>query len=178
MNKILIFLLVVLPIGLCAQNSSKIEEVKEVSLSKNELFSKAKMFISDKWNNPTHSIQNEDKDSGIIQVKTEKEFSISVGMGLKCVYKYEYLTKFRFKDNKYKIEIYDINCVSAEQTGAGKEYSVPLIPYFTGDNVPDTKKMGRGISKKKAIEMMDELRAEFNAILTQYNKYISIEDDF
>ena len=56
--------------------------------------------------------------------------------------------------------------------------SVPLIPYFTGDNVPDTKKMGRGISKKKAIEMMDELRAEFNAILTQYNKYISIEDDF
>lgn len=55
---------------------------------------------------------------------------------------------------------------------------MPLIPYFTGDNVPDTKKMGRGISKKKAIEMMDELRAEFNAILTQYNKYISIEDDF
>ena len=69
----------------------------------------------------------EDKDNGVIQVKTEKEFSISVGMGLKCIYKYEYLTKFRFKDNKYKIEIYDINCVSAEQTGAGKVYSVPLI---------------------------------------------------
>ena len=63
MNKIFLFLLTVLPISLCAQSSSKIEEVKEVSLSKNELFSKAKIFISDKWNNPKHSIQSEDKEN-------------------------------------------------------------------------------------------------------------------
>lgn len=178
MNKIFILFLAIFPLCLCAQNSSTLEDVKEVSLSKKELFSKAKMFISDKWNNPKRSIQNEDPDAGIIQVKTEKEFSVNVGMGLKCVYKYEYLTKFRVKDNKYKIEVYDINCVSAEQVGAGKVYSVPLIPYFTGDDAPDTKKMGRGISKKKAIEIMDELRDEFNTIFVQYNKYLAMEDDF
>lgn len=177
MNKFIFLFFAILPFSLYAQDS-KLEEVKEVSMSKAELFSKAKMFISDKWTNPKRSVQNEDKDAGIIQVKTEKEFSINVGMGLKCVYQYEYLTKFRFKDNKYKIEIYDINCVSAEQRGAGKVYSVPLIPYFTGDNAPDTKKMGRGISKKKAIEMMDELRGEFHSIFTQFNEYLTVDDDF
>ncbi|WP_455593047.1 DUF4468 domain-containing protein [Bacteroides sp.] len=161
-----------------AQNSP-LEVIKEVNLSKNELFSKTKMFISDKWNNPKRSILNEDKDSGIIQVKTEKEISINLGMGLKCIYTYEYLTKFRVKDNKYKIEIYDIKCLSAEQVGLGTTHKVPLIPYFEGDNTPDKlKSAGKGISKKKAIEMMQELRSEFSEIFNQYSKYLNEKDDF
>ena len=174
MKRILLLFFAMLPFALYAQ----IEETKEVQMSKDELFTKTKMFIADKCNNPKQSIQNEDKEGGIIQVKTEKEVSFNVGMGLKCVYNYEYLTKFRFKDNKYKIEIYDIRCLSAKQTGLGTENKIPLIPYFTGDNAPDTKSMGKGISKKKAIEMMQDLNNEFSEIMNQYNKYISTNDDF
>lgn len=176
MKNIFLLLISIFPILLNAQNS-KLEDIQEVTMNKNELFSKTKMFISDKWQNPKHSIQNEDKDGGVVQVKTEKEFSINVGMGLKCVYKYEYLTKFRLKDNKYKIEIYDINCTSASQVGLGNEYKIPLIPYFEGDNVPDTKKAGKGISKKKAIALMDELRDEFSAIFKEYNQYLKEDND-
>lgn len=78
-------------------------------------------------------------------------------MGLKCVYAYEYLSKLRFKDNKYKVEIYDIQCLSAKRRGLGTEYNIPLIPYFTGENAPNTKSMGKGVSKKKAIEIMQDL---------------------
>ncbi len=174
MRRILLLLFAMLPFALYAQ----IEETKEVQMSKDELFTKTKMFITDKWNNPKWSIQNEDKDGGIIQVKTEKEFSINVGMGLKCVYNYEYLTKFRFKDNKYKVEFYDIRCLSAKQIGLGTEHDIPLIPYFTGENAPDTKSLGKGISKKKAIVMMQDLDKEFSEIMNQYNKYINTNDDF
>lgn len=178
MNKILLLFFAMIPFTLFAQESAT-EDVQEVVSSKDELFSKTKMFISDKWNNPKRSVINEDKDGGIIQVKTTKEFSINVGMGLKCVYEYEYLTKFRFKDNKYKVEIYDIKCLSAAQEGLGKKYDVPMIPYFIGKDAPETKKMGRGISEKKAIEMMDELRQEFQTIIKLYNKNITQkEDDF
>lgn len=178
MKRILFLLFCTFSLLTSAQNAP-IEVIKEVNLSKDELFSKTKMFISDKWNNPKRSILNEDKDNGIIQVKTEKEISINVGMGLKCVYNYEYLTKFRVKDNKYKIEIYDIKCLSAEQEGLGSTYKIPLIPYFEGDNAPDKlKSAGKGISKKKAIEMMQELRDEFSEIFNQYGKYLSEKDDF
>lgn len=178
MKQVLFLFLLTFSLLANAQSNS-LEVIKEVNLSKNELFSKTKMFISDKWSNPKRSILNEDKDTGIIQVKTEKEISTNVGMGLKCVYNYEYLTKFRVKDNKYKIEIYDIRCISAKQTGLGSEYSIPLIPYFEGDNAPDKlKSAGKGISKKKAIQMMEELRNEFSEIFTQHNQYLSEEDDF
>lgn len=178
MRKILFLFFCAFSILSSAQNEP-LEVTKEISLSKDDLFSKTKMFISDKWNNPNSSIQNEDKVGGIVQVKTEKEFSINVGMGLKCVYNYEYLTKFRVKDGKYKIEIYNIKCVSANQVGLGKEYKIPLIPYFTGNNTPEKlKSAGKGISKKKAIEMMQELNDEFSDIFNQYNQYVNEKDDF
>lgn len=178
MKQVLFLLFCAFSLLTAAQNTP-IEVTKETNLSKNELFSKTKMFISDKWNNPKRSILNEDKDSGIIQVKTEKEIASNVGMGLQCVYIYEYLTKFRMKDNKYRIEIYDIKCLSAQQVGLGTTHNVPLIPYFEGDNAPDKlKSLGKGISKKKAIQMMQELRNEFSTLFNQYDKYLSEEDDF
>lgn len=177
MKGILFTIILLFPLLIKAQVAN-IEETKEIEMTQSELFSKTKMFISDRWINPKKSIQNEDKEGGIIQVKTQEEIAINVGMGLKCIYIYEFLTKFRFKDNKYRIEIYDIDCTSAVQSGLGTTHDIPLIPYFTGDNVPQTKKMGKGISEKKAKEMMNELNDKFKEIITSYNKYIAEKDDF
>ena len=177
MKNILIMFLLLTPSFLFGQDF-KFEETKEINMSKDALFSKTKMFISDKWNAPKLAIQNEDKDGGIIQVKSEKDFNISVGMGIKCEYIYEYSVKFRMKENKYRIEIYDVKCTHAAQVGLGSETDIIMIQPFEGDNAPDTKKMGKGISKKKAIEMMNELKAEFYLIFSSYNKYLGEEDDF
>lgn len=179
MKKIL-FLLVLVVTCLSGFSQSPIESVKESDKSKSELYSAIRMFISDKWVNPKKAITNEDKELGLIQINTTKEIEVGVGMGMKCVYTYKYNTKFRVKDNKYKIEIYDIVCTDARQVGMGGSDEVPMIPYFEGDNAPDKlKTLGRGISKKKAIQMMDELRSEFDSIINGFESYLnSFNDDF
>ena len=159
-------------------SQSTIQSTKECQKSQSELYSIIRMYISDKWNNPKKSITNEDKELGLIQVNTEKEIIVNAGMGLKYVYTYKYNTKFRIKDNKYKIEIYDIECTDAQQIGLGDSYKIPLIPYFEGENVPEkTKSMGKGVSKKKAIQMMEELRQEFESIIIGFDTYLSSYDN-
>lgn len=160
--------------------SQTIQSTKDCSKTQSELYSIVRMYISDKWNNPKNSISNEDKEAGLIQVNTEKDIIVKAGMGLKYVYTYKYRTRFRLKDNKYRIEIYDIECTNAEQVGLGDSMPIPLIPYFEGDKAPEkTKSLGKGVSKKKAIQMMEELRAEFEVIFNDFDAYLtSYNDDF
>lgn len=161
-------------------SQSTIQSTKECQKTQSELYSIVRMYISDNWVNPKKSITNEDKELGVIQVDTEKEIVVNAGMGLKYIYTYKYHTKFRIKDNKYRIEIYDIVCTNAKQAGLGSNYDLPLIPYFEGDNAPEkTKTMGKGVSKKKAIQMMEELRQEFELIINGFDTYlVSYNDDF
>lgn len=176
MKRIIFLLSLLLAFSANAQDVV-MEKVQEVQMNKDALFTKAKMFITDKWVNPKWSIQNEDKESGVIQVKTTKEI-VFKQMLVGAVYNYEYLTRFRFKDNKYKIEIYDVTCTNAQQVGAGTECNVPLIPYFEGENAPEkTKSLGKGISKKDAIKMMNALRSEFSSIIDGYFKFLKTDND-
>ena len=178
MKKLLFIVLVFICASLNAQEVV-MQETQEINMSKDALFSKTKMFISDSWTNTKHSIQNEDKDLGVIQVKTEKEIAVKAGMGLSCVYIYEYMTKFRVKDNKFRVEIYDVKCTSAEQMGLGKSYKIPLIQYFEGEKpLGKTKSAGKGVSTTKAFEMMEELRNEFKTIVELYLKQMKVEDNF
>lgn len=178
MKKLLFIILAFICTSISAQEVV-MQETQEISMSKDVLFSKTKMFISDSWTNPKRSIQNEDKDLGVIQVRTEKEIAVKAGMGLSCVYTYEYMTKFRVKDNKFRVEIYDVQCTSAEQVGLGKNYKVPLIQYFEGEKpLGKTKSAGKGVSATKAVEIMEELRNEFKTIIELYLKQIKVEDDF
>ena len=119
MKKILFFILTVICTSISAQEIV-MQETQEINIGKEDLFSRTKMFISDSWRNPKLSIQNEDINLGVIQVKTEKDITVKVGMGLSCIYTYEYMTRFRVKDNKFRIEIYDVKCTSAEQVGLVK----------------------------------------------------------
>lgn len=175
---ITILLLVSVPF-LFSQNTVK-TNIKETDYSKSKMFSLTKMFVADKWNNPKLATVNSDEELGVIQINTQKEIDVKVGMGLTCVYTYNYKVKFQFKENKYKIDIYDIECVSAEQVGLGSFNTVPLIQYFEGDNPPEkTKKMGRGVSKKQAVKIMELLRSDFESLFDDYNSYInSYKEDF
>lgn len=156
-------------------------ETKEVEATKSELFSFTKMFIADKWQNSNNALVNADEELGVIQVSSETEKGVKQGMGLGCVYDYSYTVRFRIKDNKCRVEIYDVRCTKAEQVGMGSHYDVPLLEYFEGETPSGkTQSMGKGATKKQAKQIMDELRAEFEEIISTYSAYIesNSNDDF
>lgn len=156
-------------------------QTKDVEISKSQLFAFTKMFVADKWMNANDALVNADEEVGVVQVSSKTTISIKQGMGLGCQYKYEYTVRFRLKDNKYRIEIYDIICTDAAQVGMGSRYDVPLLEYFEGEEPKaKTQSMGKGATKKQAKQVMDELRAEFQTIIDSYAKYIETNsnDDF
>jgi hypothetical protein len=156
-------------------------ETKETEATKTELFSFTKMFIADKWQNANNALVNADEESGVLQVASETQKAVKQGMGLGCIYDYSYSVRFRVKDNKYRVEIYDVRCTNAEQVGLGSSYDVPFIEYFEGDEPKaKTQSMGKGATKKQAKQVMEDLRSEFAEILSAYSQYIqnSINDDF
>lgn len=155
-------------------------ETKEVVASASQLYGFTKMFVADTWTDANEVIVNADETTGVVQVKAITRLEVPQLL-IRCVYDYSYAVKFRIKDNKYRIEVYDVNCIRAKQVGSGSSLDVPLIEYFDGEQPKGkTKSMGKGASKEEAKKMMDDLRSEFNGIISLYAKYIesSLVDDF
>lgn len=180
MKRIFFTIAMLFSIALLGAQSIAHSAVGETEYGKKKLFSLTKMFVADKWNNPQDATVNADEEAGIVQVNAAKEIGMKVGMGLTCLYTYNYKVKFLLKENKYKIDIHDVECVHAEQIGLGGSASVPPIQYFEGrDTDQKTKTMGRGISKKQAAALMDELRSEFIGLTENYDEYLkSNSNDF
>lgn len=156
----------------------KFEKIIEVSKAQSELYSLSKMFVADFWNSANNVTQNQDESSSTIQLKAIKDIEIKAGMGLVNLYTYKYSVKLQSKDNKCRIQIYDIECVDAYQSGLGSKYEIPKIQPFTGDDTDQkTKSMGKGISKKKAIEMMNDLTLFFDSIISSYEKQLKSTED-
>jgi len=177
MRKLLLLIAVCLVLPLSAQDSFIFEKTAEINKTQSQLYSDTKRFIADHWKSSKAVIENDDKDGGVIQLKGNEIYKYNVGMGLSCEYIYDYTVRFRQKNNKYRIEIYDIVCTKANQVGLGNSREVPLIQPFVGE--PEkTQSAGKGLNKKKAKEMMDELRSKMNLIISEYAKFISMEDDF
>ena len=157
----------------------KFEKIIESGKNKTELYSNTKMFVADCWSSAQDVVQNQDDTAHTIQIKATQLFGSKASMGFGNIYIYKYTVKFQAKDNKCRIQIYDIECTDAYQYGLGTEVKIPKIQPCTGDNPNQTtKKMGKGISKKKAVELMQDLKAFFNSIIGSYEKQLEeIADD-
>lgn len=156
----------------------KFEKIIEVDKNQSELYSLSKMFVTDFWNSAKNVTQNQDDEAYTIQLKAIKEMEVKAGMGLVNLYTYKYSVKFQAKDNKCRIQIYDIECTDAYQVGLGTEHKIPMIQPFIGDSTDQkTKSLGKGISKEKAVEMMQELKDFFNSIISSYEKQLDSSDD-
>ena len=159
----------------------KFEKIIEVNKSQAELYSISKMFVSDCWNSAKNVTQNQDDVASVIQLKAIVEKEIPAGMGLSNLYTYKYTVKFQAKENRCRIQIYDIECIEANQIGFGNTLEIPLIQPFMGDDTDQkTKSMGKGISKKKAVELMEDLKLYFNSMILSYEKQLlnSIDDNW
>lgn len=156
----------------------KFEKIIEVNKTQSELYSLSKMFVADFWNSAKNVTQNKDDAAHTIQLKAIKDIEVKAGMGLVNLYTYKYSVKLQAKDNKCRVQIYDVECIEAYQIGLGKEYKIPPIQPFTGNDTDQkTKSMGKGVSKKKAVEMMQELNSFFNLIITSYEKQLENSAD-
>ena len=71
-----------------------------------ELFSKAKDFVSQTYNSAKNVIQNEDDKANILLVKARHTKEYAVGMGLTCVYTYEYSFKIQCREGRCKIDVF------------------------------------------------------------------------
>jgi hypothetical protein len=170
MKKILLIVLSIIPFIIQAQDNFKWEKVDSIQKSKNQIYSDTKVFIAKKWKSAKDVIQNDDKEAGIIQIKGAYIKQVSFYMG-EYEYIYSYLITFKMKDNKYKIVLDNVYCASARMlTGSGR---VVKIEPFDGDNCPETGTFSApGISKKKAIQMMAEVKSELQKIISSYEQEI------
>ena len=178
MKKVLfIVMFVLIALSMSAQDF-KFEIVIEVSKTQAELYSLSKMFVADFWYSAKNITQNQDDASYTIQLKAIKNIEKKAGMGLVNSYEYKYSVKLQSKDNKCRIQIYDIECTEAYQAGLGSQYQIPKIQPFTGNSTNQkTKSLGKGISKDKAVEMMQELNSFFNSIIESYDKQLQSSND-
>lgn len=170
-----LFILFLIPTILFAQEY-KFEKTDTIDLSNDELYSRTKIFIADFWNNANFVTQNDSKEN--IQVVGKHSEIRKVGMGLSNIYEYKYTVRFRMKDNKYRIEIYDIICTGAYQEGLGSRHDIPLIQPYFGETNQKTSSMGKGLSKKKANEMMNDLTAFFEKIIVIHENALKEQDEW
>lgn len=167
--KKLLFISILLYTNLTFSQEIKFESMDSVKKTKNQIYSDTKLFIAKTWKSANNVIQNDDKDAGIILVKGKNTQVVNF-MLQTYIYTYSYMVTFKMKDEKFKITLDNINCESANfQNGT----TTIIQPFNKEENCPETGTLQHpGISKKKAISMMQELLNELKIIVIQYDKEI------
>jgi len=147
-----------------AQADFKWEKIDSISKTKSQIYSDTKMFIAKTWTSAKDVIQNDDKDLGVILIKGKSVQAFMVSMGMcPMEYIYDYNITFRMKENKYKITVDNVVCVSAH---GGTSYQ-SVRPIEPSGEIPYPYKAG-SLSRTRATEMMQSLRAELQSILDSY----------
>ncbi len=163
MAKILSILLLTVSLNYCsAQDNFKWEKIDSVPKTKDQIYSDTKMFIAENWKSAQNVIQNDDKDAGIILVKGNTSIDITFMLNAHN-YTYSHTAKFYMKDNKYRVIIEDVKCVSATCNGTIKWPLMEpgVIDYGT-----------TGVPNKKAEEVMTILKNELQGIVDRYEAYL------
>ena len=149
-----------------AQVPFKWDIIDSTSFSKNEIYSQTKMFIAETWKSSNNVIQNDDKDGGAILVK-----GISIQNRFFALndhkWSFSYNVKFMFKENRYRIIIQDVHCVSAGTTGS----PWPLLP--TDEGYPEKNGLLKtSINRERYEDIMMSLREELQLIVDLYKVHM------
>lgn len=170
-NLLLIFFTLIYAHYNCISQTNFKWDVKTDSLQdkQSQLYSKTKLFIAETWKSAKDVIQNDDANAGIILVK---------GISVKNLFyqlndhkwTYSYKVKFMIKDNKCRIIIDDVACISAiaENKNFGSyNNDWPLMPV--ADIYPSEKGLRlTGINEERYLKLMNSLKDELQLIVNLY----------
>jgi hypothetical protein len=147
------------------------------SASKDELYTKAKIWLAEKFISANDVIQFDDKENGIVLGKgaiRKKEGGLSP-----TIKNWRFTVKIQVKDGKYKVNFYDIIYYyeMPENVSVTSSPPVMLDEYFK-----DPKSYRKnGTLKLVSLEFANETLEEFNAILKSVNTALTTKpskDDF
>lgn len=151
MKKVLFMVICLLATLSINAQEFKFEKIIEVNKTQSELYSLSKMFVADFWNSAKNVTQNQDDAAHTIQLKAIKDIEVKAGMGLVNLYTYKYSVKLQAKDNKCRVQIYDVECIEAYQVGLGKEYKIPQIQPFTGNDTDQKQNQWERAFQRKRL---------------------------
>jgi hypothetical protein len=143
-----------------AQTNFKWEKIDSVAKSKAQIYSDTKMFIAETWKSAKNVIQNDDKDAGAIFIEgTVQKIG---GSGLRvATFWYSYTVKFYIKEQKYKINIENVQFKTSDKAG----WTADVADEWPGG-------MKCALSKKPWTELMTSLKSDMQKIVDDYAKYI------
>lgn len=165
MKKLSIFLFGLVSFTAIAQTNFKWEKVDSVNKTKAEIYSDTKLFIAQQWRSAKDIIQNDDKETGVIFLKGSITKKVPFMLS-NYIYVYQYSVTFKMKDGRFRISITDVYCEKAYMEGKG---DVTKIDPFEKEECPETGTLtSPGLPKKKAIIMMEEVKADLQQIVDNY----------
>jgi hypothetical protein len=92
-----------------------------------QLFTAAKMAMSEIYRNSKGGLQVEDKDLGVIRYKAAAPVPFKGDMGVKLTGRMFYLVEISVKDGKYRIQMHDFTASPDEDALKGS----PLLEIYT-----------------------------------------------
>lgn len=146
-----------------SQSGFKWDIKDSVAKSKPQIYSDTKIFVAKTWKSANNVIQSDDKDAGAIILKGMFSHTEQFAMNLH-EYTYQYTVSFFMKDNKYRIKIEDVSCISS-YCGATKW---PCI-----DPTENTSEKIGGMPSAKLTNMMTSLKSHLQSIIDQYKTQIA-----
>jgi hypothetical protein len=139
------------------------------SIQKDQLYSRTKLWFADNFKSTKDVIQLDDKENGIVLGKGN---ILKRESGIQPVIKtWKFSVKVQIKDNKYKVDIYDID-YTYEMPGnniGAKPSEINLDTYFFDQRI--YKKDG-GL-KDVVLKFANETNDNFNFILSSIKKSLS-----
>lgn len=174
--KTIIFILLIffLSANLYSQNDSlyqgnfKWKTINYTTKSKHEIYIEIKKLIAKNYLNPNLITTIDLKEDGYLSIKSDITYHLPFALTV-YDYTYSYDVNFKFTDNKYEIELENINCIYTLYK-PNPSISPLKIQPFENNNFPKLTQFGyASMNEKKAIELMEMIKKYSYELIIKLN---------
>ena len=162
MKNLITLLVALLPFCVTAQENFRWDIRDSNTLSKDDIYSKAKQFIAETWNEPSQVIKNDDKESGMILLRGLTTEAKTHQMNLH-EFTFQYQMKFQMREGEWRLVIEDVVCES-HWVGANKWRVIEVSDSFPG------KGKSANMNAQRYGEVMAGLKQSLQDIADDYVK--------
>ena len=173
MKKVVLFL-TILPLAALAQDNFEWDVRDSTEWSKDEIYSKAKQFIAETWNEPSKVIKNDDPESGLILLRGLHVEEMYYQMN-EHRWTFSYQVKFQMRDNQWRLVIEDVKC----ETARAAQYDWPLLPMSM--TYPEQGYRKTSLKEDRYLEIMGNVQATMQLIVDSYEEALNsqpVKDDW